>query len=77
MDPQQLCALIAAGIEASELEVVGSAGRYEIRITSAAFEGLNQVRRQQRIYALIKDAIASGAVHAVSIHARAPSELPR
>ena len=58
----------------AEVAVAGEGNRFEIHVVSAAFEGLNRVRRQQAVYAVIGDLIASGAIHAVTIVATAPDE---
>lgn len=58
----------------AQVGVAGEGNRFEIRIVSAAFDGLNRVKRQQAVYAVIGDLIASGAIHAVTIVARAPAE---
>lgn len=60
----------------AEVDVAGEGNRFEIHIVSAAFEGLNRVRRQQAVYAVIGDLIASGAIHAVTIRASTPDENP-
>lgn len=60
----------------AEVAVAGEGNRFEIHVVSAAFEGLNRVRRQQAVYAVIGDLIASGAVHAVTIRASTPDEDP-
>ena len=38
------------------------------------FAGLNAVKRQQKIYAILGGHIASGAIHAVSMNLKAPDE---
>ena len=60
----------------AEVAVAGEGNRFEIQVVAAAFEGLNRVRRQQAVYAVIGDLIASGAIHAVSIRASTPDEDP-
>lgn len=60
----------------AEVAVAGEGNRFEIHVVAAAFEGLNRVRRQQAVYAVIGDLIASGAIHAVSIRASTPDEDP-
>ena len=52
----------------------GGAGRFEVGLVSPVFEGLNRVKRQQLVYKGLGDAIASGAVHAVTIIAQTPEE---
>ena len=65
--------LIAAALE-GEVQVTGGDGRYEVLVVSEAFEGLNRVKRQQRVYAVLNDAIADGSIHAVTIRALTPAE---
>ena len=45
-----------------------------ISVVAEVFEGLSRVKRQQMVYIYLKDAITSGAIHAVTITAKAPSE---
>lgn len=49
--------------------------KFEVKIVSSDFEGLRTVKRQQMVYAVLNDAIASGAIHALTIHAHTPSEV--
>lgn len=58
----------------SRVTVGGDGYRWEIDVISAAFEGMNRVKKQQTVYAAIGELIRSGAVHAVTIVARTPRE---
>lgn len=53
----------------------GSRGEthFQVRIVSAAFEGLSRVERQRRVYTALKDELA-GPVHAFSLSALTPAE---
>ena len=55
-----------------QVEIVG--GHYTVTVVSAACEGVRAVARQQKVYAPLADAIASGALHAVNIRALTPAE---
>ena len=57
-----------------EIGVGGGDGKFQVTATGAAFAGLNAVKRQQKIYAILNEHIASGAIHAVSMKLRAPEE---
>jgi BolA protein len=46
---------------------------FTVRIVSAAFEGLNRVDRQRRVYALLADELAD-RVHALALVTRTPAE---
>ncbi len=67
-------ARLADAFAGAEVVVNADGNRFEIRVVSAAFEGLSRVKRQQAVYAEIRDLIASGAIHAVSIRAMTPAE---
>ena len=67
---------LAAAFEDAQIAVAGEGNRVEVRIVSAQFEGLSRVKRQQAVYAPIRELIDSGAIHAVTIKASTPSEQP-
>ncbi|MCE2407683.1 MAG: BolA family transcriptional regulator [Pseudomonadales bacterium] len=45
-----------------------------ISVVAADFEGMLRVRREQRVYSCLKDLLASGELHAVTIQAKTPEE---
>lgn len=47
---------------------------FTVRLTTAAFAGLNRVARQRAVYAALGDLIAPDRIHALSIEAKAPGE---
>ena len=53
----------------------GSQGEthFHVRIVSHAFDGVNRVERQRRVYAALADEL-SGPVHALSLKALTPAE---
>ena len=56
------------------VEATGADCSFEISVISDAFVGCNTLQRQKPILALFKEDIRSGALHALSIKARTPSE---
>lgn len=74
MNSDQLALLLQAAFPQAEVHVTGQAGKFDLRIVDAQFEGQRPVARQQAVYAPINEHIASGAVHAVSIRAMTPEE---
>lgn len=58
----------------AEIAVAGEGNRYQLQVVADAFAGMSRVQRQQAVYAAIGDLISSGAIHAVTIQARAPAE---
>lgn len=65
---------VAAAFAGADVAVTGQGNHFEVRVVAAAFAGLSRVKRQQAVYAALRDLIASGAMHAVTIKALAPSE---
>lgn len=59
---------------AHHLDAVNQGNKFEILVVDDSFEGKRAVARQQAIYAIFNDAIASGVIHALTIHALTPSE---
>lgn len=74
MTPEQLSHLLQQSFAGADLAVTGQAGKFDIRIVSAEFEGKRTLARQQAVYAPLNADIASGAIHAVTIRAYTPEE---
>lgn len=74
MNAAEITALLQTVFPQADLQVTGDGGKFEVRMVDAAFEGLRTVQRQQKVYAVLNDAITSGAVHAVTIRAMTPEE---
>lgn len=74
MDLKNLEERVRNHIENSEV-VVETDGYYvTVTVVSELFEGMRAVKRQQTVYGAFSDLIADGTLHAVNIHAKAPSE---
>lgn len=74
LDPKLIETWIAAGMACEHLSVAGDGHHFEAVIVSAQFAGLNRVKRQQAIYALLKDRLDSGELHAISMRTLTPDE---
>ena len=74
MDVQAIESLLRDALPGCELESMAEGNKLGLRIVSDAFEGLNRVKRQQKIYALLDDRIKSGEIHAVSMVTMTPTE---
>lgn len=59
---------------AVSVTVTGGEGKFEALVVSPDFQGLSTVKKHQTVYATVRDEIASGAVHALSIRALTPEE---
>jgi acid stress-induced BolA-like protein IbaG/YrbA len=74
LDPQQIRDWIIASLPCTHLVVEGDGQHFEALIVSAEFEGLNRVKRQQRIYAILRQRLDSGELHALSMQTLTPAE---
>ena len=74
MDTQQIENLIQAGIPDAEVTVSGGEGKFEATVISNAFEGLIPVKRHQLVYATVREQIADGSLHALTIRPFTPDE---
>ena len=68
----EISAKISAALDAQSVDVTIDGNRALIEVTSARFEGMNRVQKQQAVYACIEDYIADGRLHAVTIKASEP-----
>ena len=74
MDRDDIARLLRAELPDCEIEVSGGGGKFTIAAAGPAFAGLNAVKRQQKVYAILNSHIVSGAIHAVSMNLKAPEE---
>jgi len=71
---EDVVTLIKKGIPEAQVTVEGDGYKYETTVISDTFEGLNTLKRHQAVYAAVDSAITSGDLHALTIHAKTPSE---
>jgi acid stress-induced BolA-like protein IbaG/YrbA len=64
---------IAAGLRCEHLAVEGDGRHFFATIVSAEFEGLQRVRRHQRVYAALGDRMRE-QIHALSMKTLTPAE---
>lgn len=74
MEADALKERITSELSAESVDVMIDGDRAAISVIAEVFEGLSRVKRQQMVYRSLNDAITSGAIHAVTITAKAPSE---
>ena len=72
MNEQDLIALLQEAFPDAQVAVLLNGGHVDITVTSAVFEGMRPVARQQRVYAPLAALIADGTLHAVNISAQTP-----
>ncbi len=74
MDVQAIESLLQEGLPGCRLDLTVDGDKLGVKIISEEFAGLNRVKRQQTIYALLDDLIKSGEIHAVSMMTKTPEE---
>jgi acid stress-induced BolA-like protein IbaG/YrbA len=74
MDIETIKEKIESELTLQECIVKGESGTFQVIAVSDMFEGMSRVKKQQTIYALLKEEIASNAIHALTIKALTPDE---
>lgn len=74
LDSAQIQSLLQAEMPDCQVQVQGGDGKFQLRAVGPMFEGLGAVKRQQAVYAILNEHIASGAIHAVSMQLLTPEE---
>jgi len=74
MELVEIKELLAAGLPGCEVVVSGDSHSLNVRAVGPLFEGLSKVKRQQKVYGILRDLIASGELHAVTMQIATPAE---
>jgi len=74
LEPKQIETWIAVGLPCEHLAVKGDGQHFEAVIVSSEFAGLNRVKRQQLVNAILKARFDSGELHALSMQTLTPEE---
>ncbi|MGV2829574.1 BolA family protein [Myxosarcina sp. GI1(2024)] len=72
IDPQQVATMIKQKLPNAEVKVAGDGEHFEAIIVSADFEGKTKVKQHQMVYATLNEAMASEAIHALSLKTYTP-----
>lgn len=74
MDTAAIESILREALPGCDLMLAAEGNKLSLRIVSDEFEGLNRVKRQQKVYSLLNDRIQSGEIHAVSMTTLTTSE---
>ncbi len=66
--------LLETSIPNSTVTAQGEGCNFQVSVISSSFEGLSTVKRQQLVYSHLQEAIASGAIHAVTMKTLTPEQ---
>ncbi|MCP9827374.1 MAG: BolA family transcriptional regulator [Cyanobium sp.] len=74
--PDQVRAAIQGSLPDAEVEVedlTGGGDHLQVKVVSAAFEGLSRIRQHQLVYGALRSELASEAIHALALQTSAPA----
>jgi acid stress-induced BolA-like protein IbaG/YrbA len=74
MQPDQIKALLLEKLEGSQVDVNVDGSHVNVVVISSVFEGLSPVKKQQLVYAVLAEPIASGVIHAVNMKTYTPEQ---
>ena len=74
MQVEEIKQALESNITDSQVQAEIDGSHVKVVVVSPAFEGLSAVKKQQLVYAVLNDAIASGAIHAVHMNTYTPAE---
>ncbi|MBK1722660.1 BolA family protein [Thiocystis violacea] len=74
METEAVVQLIRTGIPGAKVQVTGDGSHFEAIIVSEVFEGLSLLKRERLVMETVKDQVASGELHALSVKARTPTQ---
>jgi len=69
-----LSQMLAEQFPQGDIQVEMEGNHCKVSIVDAQFDGLRPVKRQQLVYAVLNEKIASGEVHAVHLSLKTPAE---
>ena len=73
LDPMELDVIDESAAHAGHAGAAAGGGHYRVILVSKAFDGLNQVARQRRVYEILAEEMKS-AIHALSMTCLTPAE---
>ena len=74
LDPKKLEMWIVNDLPCEHLTVEGDGAHFSALIVSNEFAGLNRIKRQQRVNAILNQHFYSGELHALSMQTLTPDE---
>lgn len=54
-------------------DLTGGGDHLQVKVVSAAFEGLSRIRQHQLVYGALRSELASEAIHALALQTSAPA----
>lgn len=67
MDLESIRQILTSELGESQVDMQADGSKLMLSLVSDKFQGMSKVKRQQFVYALLKDKISSGEIHAVTM----------
>ncbi|MCS5565259.1 MAG: BolA/IbaG family iron-sulfur metabolism protein [Methylococcales bacterium] len=77
MEIMEVGDLIRNSIEDAEVIVEGEGCSFSVVVVSILFEGYSLLKKQQMVLAAVKEPLATGELHAITVKAYTPDEWAR
>ena len=74
METSAIEQLISAGLPGCQVQVTGDGSHFEAVVVAPAFAGKSLLQKQRLVMDTVRDQIASGELHALSIKTYTPEE---
>lgn len=74
MEIETIAALIRSGIPDAQVQVSGDGSHFEAVVVSPVFAGLTPLKKQRLVMDTVREQLASGDLHALSIKTLTPAE---
>jgi acid stress-induced BolA-like protein IbaG/YrbA len=74
LENEAVAKLIRAGIQGAEVQVTGDGSHFEAIIVSDIFDGLTPIKRERLVMEAVREQVASGELHALSVKAMTPAQ---
>jgi acid stress-induced BolA-like protein IbaG/YrbA len=75
ISPDQVEAMIQTALPEAQIQVVSSDGEhFEVTVVAPQFEGKRRVQQHQIVYGAVQSAMATEAIHALSLNTLTPAE---
>lgn len=75
ISPDQVEAMIKAGLPDAQVTAISPDGEhFEVTVISSEFAGKRRVQQHQLVYGAVKQAMATEAIHALSLNTFTPEE---
>ena len=74
MNVEAIQQLLVAALNDCEIHLENEGNHLSVTVIGEIFSGKRPVQRQQQIYAILKEQIAEGTIHAVNMKLYTPTE---